>query len=1034
MKNRAKAFGAWVRRAASKWRAVLGLIHCGRSWLVTTCLLALANPHFHAYSAESGQDPYVPSGWEMKDSLALNKVKSVVQTRDGYLWLATFDGLGRFDGSTFKLFDKANTPALPSNLIACLFEDHSGALWIGCDSGEVACLVKGRVERVIMPAEWPAVSIDRMLEDRTGTIWILNHAGDVVSVENHLPGKILHRHPKGESGQSGSVALIRDASGAVWTASESTLTEVSNTGSIGRQLNFPVENPSPIVFAGRAGGFWVVDGSWLRRWEDGVWVEDRGHHNWGEILARLPMETTTGDVLIPTVRNGLFIINRQGLERQPVGQAESVNAYAYCICEDREGIIWVGTGSGGLNILRHRAVTMLEPPDHWMGQPVTTAAPKRQGGLFIGTQGAAVYHFDRGLFTGLSRIRDQFNPVVRCLWEDSRNSLWIGTWGAGLWRESQGGYERAGPSNDFPKRISAIFETRSGDLWFGTEEGPAQLQQGQWRFLAREFSISHADTRCLAEGPDGAIWVGLQGGGLGRFADGKWTQFRQTNGLAGDYVWSLLAESDGTVWIGTYGSGLCRFKAGRFSTVSFKNGLPSDVICSIIDDQGGHLWFSSYGGVFRVSKADLTRCANGESTLVDCQVFSMAEGLATSEFAGGCQPSACRTTDGRLWFPCVKGLATIDPGAVRNSLVPPPVVVQELLIDGEPKGSDLLSGHLDPPEQAAYAVGPGHRHVEIRYAGLSFTSPEQMRYRYRMKGLEEQWVEAGSDRSAYYSYLPPGQYLFQVLARNNGGVWSDTGASIRLIAHPYFWQTWWFMGGSVLFGMGGAAFVATSVSRHRELRRREEMERQRASELERTRIARDIHDQLGIGLTRISMLSVTAASPHRPVAQARQHIEEIHKITADLTRSMDEIVWAVNPQHDTLDSLLMYLGEFARKFLETAKIRCRLDLPIDVPRIPFQAEARHHVFLAFQETLNNVVKHAGANEVRIVAKLQDAELILTVTDDGKGFAWANSTGDGGWGNGLKNMESRLHEVGGQFACDSQIGEGTTIRLTLPIYS
>jgi len=761
-------------------------------------------------------------------------------------------------------------------------------------------------------------------------------------------------------------------------------------------------------------------------------VEDRGRHYWGEVIATLPIETAGGDVLIPTVHDGCYIIDRNGLEKQPANQAGATRDPVCCVCEDFEGNIWVGTESGGLNILRPRAVNMVEPPDHWMNQRLFTVAPNGQDGLFVGTERASVYYWDRGVFTGVSRVRDPSDSAIRSLYEDTRNTLWVGTGGAGLWRESQGGFLPAGPTNFCPKQINAIFESRSHALWFGTEAGPLQLTKDTWRLLSSDFTIAHPDTRCFAEGPDGAVWFGMQGGGLGRFLNGQVTQYFQSNGLAGDFVWSLLAEADGTLWIGTYGGGLCRLKAGKFSTVSSKSGLPSDVICSILDDAAGNFWISSYAGVFRVKKTALAQCADGQIKSVDCLVLGFNEGLMTLELSGGCQPAACRTPDGRLWFPSSKGLAMVDPGAIRNNVLPPPVAVDELLVDGRPIDLEKLGARNQGGNAAPLEVGPGHRNVEIRYVGLSFTSRERVRFRYRMEGLENDWTEAGSRRSAYYNYLPPGEYVFRVLACNNSGIWNETGATLALAVRPYFWETWWFLGATGLTAMTTAALAAAGVSRRRERKKREELERQRASEQERTRIARDIHDHLGIGLTRISMLSQSASAREALPAGARQNIAEICETTNELTRSMDEIVWAVNPHHDTLDSLLTYLGGYARKFLETAEIRCRLDLPMEVPAVHLSAEVRHHIFLAFQEVLNNVVKHAAASEVSITGELRNSELVLSVEDNGKGFEWPAVSRNGQRGNGLPNMRQRLQEAGGRFECQSQPGAGTTIRLAIPI--
>lgn len=1006
-----------------------------RRWLwlarVAGCLL-IAPAAFNAFAGPSGPAPYVVSDWEMKDSLPLSRIRAVVQTHDGFLWLAAASGLARYDGYSFKLFNKANTPGLPDSAINCLYGDRAGNLWVGSDTGELGYVRLGKFERLKPPKDWPKAPIIQVVENREA-VWVLNRLGDVVAIGAGSPVVVVHHDDAARGASPEALRLIRDAAGGVWLARGSSVCALAGGegGKKGAGMEIPRASPGVIIFAARTAGFWVIDGSWLHRWDHGEWVEDRGRHNWGEVIASLPMETASGDVLVPTLHNDCYIIDRRGLEKQPANSSGAPRDPVCCVCEDFEGNIWVGTESGGLNILRPRAVNLVEPPDHWMNQRLFTVAANREDGIFIGTERASVYFCDRGVFTGVSRIRGAFDAAVRCLYADSRNALWVGTAGAGLWRESQGAFLPAGPLAG-PKQINAIFETQAHEVWFGTEAGPLRLAHDEWRLLSRDFALVQPDTRCFAEGPDGAIWFGMQGGGLGRFLNGQVKQYFQSNGLASDFIWSLLAEPDGTLWVGTYGGGLGRLKNGKLSTVSTKSGLPSDVICSILDDEKGNFWMSSYSGVFEVSKAALTQCAEGKSKSVNCLVLGFDEGLITLEMSGGCQPAACRTPDGRLWFPSSKGLAMVDPGAIRNNVLPPRLAIDELLVGGQPVDLEKPGLENENGSPAPVEIGPGRRNVEIRYLGLSFTSRERIRFRYRMEGLETDWTEAGSRRSAYYNYLPAGEYLFRVLACNNSGIWNETGATVALSVRPYIWERWWFLGAGGLGIMATAALTAVGISRRRERKKREELERQRVSEQERTRIARDIHDQLGIGLTRISMLSQSAGARETLPAGARENVVEIYETTNELTRAMDEIVWAVNPHHDTLEGLLTYLVGFARKFLETAEIRCRLDLPMEVPAVPLSAEVRHHIFLAFQEVLNNVVKHAVASEVSVTAALQGTHLVISVADNGKGFECPQAGRNGHEGDGISNMRQRLEETGGTFECDSRPGAGTTIRLVIPI--
>jgi len=382
-----------------------------------------------------------------------------------------------------------------------------------------------------------------------------------------------------------------------------------------------------------------------------------------------------------------------------------------------------------------------------------------------------------------------------------------------------------------------------------------------------------------------------------------------------------------------------------------------------------------------------------------------------------------------LWFPTAKGLVCVDPQPIHTNALPPPVVLETMLVDDQDfDTTDRVGGGR---AAGGLRIAPGRHRLEFQYTALSFMGPERVRFRYRLERLESAWVEAGTKRVANYSYVPPGEYTFRVTACNNDGVWNDTGAALAFTVLPYFWQTLWFRllcAGVLVAASGGLVWFDT---RRRMRRKLERSERQRAIEYERSRIARDIHDDLGSHLTRITMLSEPADNELDEPAQAGAALRMICDTARELTRAMDEIVWAVNPRHDTLESLLNYLEKFAQDFLLTAGIRCRLDVPENFPPWPLSAEVRHNLFLAFKEALNNAVRHAAASEVRVALTLEPGGLALAVEDNGCGFSPGASAGAGAAdrfasGEGLENMHRRLAKVGGVCEIDSAPGKGTRV--------
>ncbi len=326
---------------------------------------------------------------------------------------------------------------------------------------------------------------------------------------------------------------------------------------------------------------------------------------------------------------------------------------------------------------------------------------------------------------------------------------------------------------------------------------------------------------------------------------GVWTQYRKHDGLSSDFVHCLCADPDGTIWIGTADNGLCRYREGKFSAINKDEGLPASGIVHIVDDGIGDFWLGSEHGILRVSKKELNRCADGLERTIHCLNYGTAEGLASQSCPGGFQPGACMASDGRLWFPTMKGIAIVDPTDVTTNRAAPPVVIEEFTVDGKAVA------------QPGAHIPPGQQRFELRYTGLSFAAPDRVCFKYKLDGLESDWVDAGTRRVVSYSYLKPGKYDFHVIACNNDEVWNETGASLEFFVEPHFWQTWWFLAIGAASGMGIVGGGVSMAAQRRERRKLQQLEKQQAVEKERARIARDIHDDLGASLTRISMLSQT---------------------------------------------------------------------------------------------------------------------------------------------------------------------------------
>jgi signal transduction histidine kinase/ligand-binding sensor domain-containing protein len=959
--------------------------------------------------------------WQVESGWHDESVNSILQTRDGYLWLGSYTGLLRFDGARFVSFLSANTPGLLSSRVTCLFEDDTGWLWIGHESGEVSRSRNGVFEPVLLPPGWPGGAVEAIASDSQGLVWLLNDAGMLMRLSDGRLAPV----PGGAS-PTRKVLLERSSAGEIYTMSGGKVFVLEQGALV--PYSFGDATPAHVarILPARDGGLWTVANDEIMRWDG------RG---FGRPLCHIPgissavtdmIETRTGALLLGTLRDGCYIAS----SNSPVHFSRATGLshdWVRALAEDHEGNFWVGTG-GGLDSLRIQRISMLPNPDNWQGCAVMSFGFVSTNEVWVGTEGAGLYHRVGDSWTRYTEAQGLSNVFVWSVLVTRNQEVLVGSWGGGL-RYWQG--EKFAPRGDMQEitpAVTALLEDRDGAIWAGSPNGIYCFRNDTRVFFVGKEQLAYPDVRSLVQAPDGTIWFGMFGGGLARYREGVLRQFRKADGLPSDSVSALLADADGTLWLGTPENGLVRYRDGKFTVVTKEHGIPEGTISHLADDARGFLWIGSNRGIYRVARASLNRCADGAAPYVRVLAFGRSDGLLSQTTSGGFSPGARLAPDGRLWFPTLKGMAVIDPAGLRPTPNPPRVVVEEIRADGEliPAGA----GHPQIP--------PGRQPIEIRYTALSFTSPDQVRFRYRLEGLQSGWNEAGSKRTVQYAMLPPGHYAFRVTACNNDDIWSAEEAGIEFEVLPQFWQTWWFRLLAIVAAAGLLTAGISLVLRRRVRRRLEQLEKQRALERERARIARDIHDDLGASLTRITMLSQTVRGEVEGQPQAMQEVDQIYQTARDLTRAMDEIVWAVNPRHDTLESLVNYLGRFAQSFTSTAGIRCRLDVPISLPEWSLTAEIRHNVFLVLKEALNNVVRHASATEVRVTLEIQPDGFTLTIADNGRGFQLAPASSPPADsarvlpGNGLANMRKRLDDIGGQCEWLTAPGEGTRVRITVPI--
>jgi ligand-binding sensor domain-containing protein/signal transduction histidine kinase len=966
------------------------------------------------------RSPFVCRVWRAEDGLPQDSVGAIVQTSDGYLWLGTGGGLARFDGVRFKVFGLAD--GLPSLNVKALLEDRQGGLWIGTANG--LCQYKGgRFTSWTTRSGLAGDNISGLAEGRDGAIWI----GTSTGLSRCRNGTFETIGAKAGLVKEAVRTLVADRSGNIWGSMESLgLMRWENgafvpaTGSRENQLLRPyslLTDHTGRIWGSTVGRVFCIDGVSMKRYGVGEGLPN--------VMLPCLGESADGTIWVGSLDQGLYYL-REGTFH-PVHRADGLSEEGVqVVVVDREQNLWVGTRDSGLNRLRPKKLTTRRIGEGETEAPPISLAEGADGALWVGTMGRGLYRLEgEKQETVLWNQLRTYNRQVGALLVARDRSLWFSAWSTVF--QWNGDQLRSTPLGD---AVWSLCEDHQEGLWVGSQNGILRLLRKS-EVVAFTNGLPRAPIAALVQERDGTLWIGSYGGGLGRFKAGNCRVFDRRHGLGSNLIRTLCLDSGGTLWIGTEGGGLSCFQAGTIRSFGKQNGLVDDTILQVVADGLGNLWLGTYHGICRVSRQDLNGLASGTTLYVHPRIFGRSDGLESEQCAGGFG-TCLMTRAGLLCFSTARGIAMIDPRQQSDTSAPPVVWLEEILVDGRPQERGRTAGDSGGSGEAPTGpvrVPPGRQRLEFRYTGLNFSAPENVVFRYRLEGMDTDWVEAGPRRIAYYSYVPPGRYRFEVVAHNGEGEWSPSGAGVALVILPHFWQTWWFysVGGLVCLGLvGGVVRYATKRKMQRELQRLEQMH---AVEKERARIARDIHDDIGAAVSQLIMLGEMAGRASATPEEARRQVGRMAEKTRELAQAMDETIWAVNPLNDSLASLVSYVQQFAGEFFEASPIRCRLDAPPGSPDLPLDVRVRHSLFLAVKEALNNVVKHSGAREVWVRVRWDGAVLAVNVEDDGRGFG----PGPAGAGrDGLSNMRARLDDVGGVCVVESQPGAGCRVRFNLPL--
>jgi diguanylate cyclase (GGDEF)-like protein len=780
-----------------------------KGWAVAAALLAWLLAGQATAIDKKPLSTYSREVWTTRDGLPHNQVNAIAQTREGYLWFATWGGIVRYNGQEFRTFGRHNVPELRDNGMRGATVGPTGALVLSTSRGGVAILRGERWQTYGKKEGLAQDEISAAVEDRAGRIWVATESGGVDRISN---GQIKHYDVDDGLPSNVTYAIMLDGNGAIWVGTGEGLARIEGERiqAFGLRDGLPegaaftvVTAPMGGVYVGTEHGVYAGEGGRFRRV-----AEDFPN----EAVPSLAVDAD-GALWIGTVNRGLMRYDDGELEVFDAAAGLPNNRVA-SLFADREGSLWVGTNAGLLRFADTPFIT-LDTHNGLADDYVRALMQTADGTIWIGTARGLNQWRNGQMLPNVEKSSDQ----VLSLAVDDAGDIWTGMYSTGLVRWHDGAPIERIRSDDAPhgvhglpgNQVRALVQSRDGSLWVGTSRGLGRRgKDGTWQEFHRTDGLPRDYVLALHEASDGRLWIGTSNG-LAVYADGRIEQVDISKLADVQDVFGIHEDGDGTLWFAT-DRGLVRLRQGRLGLIGVPQGLPVDTIFQAITDSYGNFWLTSNSGVIYLRREQAIAVLDGKKKSIDYQQFAEADGMASAQCNGGAGPAALRADDGSIWVATAHGVAVVHPDQLaRYQMAPPPVVIEGVRVDGQ-----------DANGEKTLVLPPGTRKLELDYVSLSYRTPEQIRYRYRLEGFDNDWVERNQMRNAQYTNLPPGRYRFQVSAALRGSGWSPETATLNFEIQPRIWQRPWFLplagalGALFLYGLYRAR-VANLEAREREL-------------------------------------------------------------------------------------------------------------------------------------------------------------------------------------------------------------------------
>ncbi len=955
----------------------------------------------------------ITQNWNISNGLPSDRILDIQKDKFGFVWLGTDNGLVRFDGKIFKIYNNYSNKELKNGIITNFSFSRDGSLWF---KNELRNLMKMNGNEFIN-FDIKNYKIDRIFciaSDSSNIIWIGTLSNGLFYLVNNKLIKFT------ENFKAKNIAvIIVDSKNTIWVGTKDNGIYKIRNGKVIDNIMLPFFylNRIKSLFIDSRERIWAGTNTGLVVLSYNKLNNDYSLKKITNFRVNSIIEDKSNNIWIATNKYGILIYkNKKLLKFSTVNGLTDNNVTS--LLEGENGI-WVGTFKGGLNYIRKAQVFTVSNKEGLTSSYVNALYEDVDGSILIGTN-IGIYKYN-SKFIGEEVIK--LNILKRnhifALTRDNENNLVIGTRYNGLYIYKKNKIINYTTTNGLGSNFVRTVFIDDDKMWVGANGGGVSVFSSKGiKTFTKENGLSNELISFIHKSNNGQYWIGTSGGGINIIDSGKVVKvLDDKNGLSGNIISSIYEEPDGTIWLTINGGGLTLIKGNSINNLNIHDGLYSNKLLNISPDSLGNFWLSTPKGIFSVKKNNILRYLNNEDAKIYYQLFDESEGMLNERCVGASPQTTLTISTGIVCFSTLNGVVYVNPSFIKKYEPKIKAYIDEVLINYKTKRLSEIS-----------SVEPGAERIEFKFGAIDFADPNELEFMYKMSGLQNVWNRIGKQRTIGYSNLPYGKYKFFVKAVNKGSNKESNVAEVDFYIEPYFYETIYFKIFVSFFLLG----LVIGLTRYFYLRKYKQelrlIELENAVEKERMRISKDMHDDIGSVLTKINLLSEIAK---RDIANKEKLTDELNQINVagrEVVDTLDEIVWALNPKNDNIENLVSYIVLFAEDYLGLAEIELKISVPEQIPDVEIRAEFRHNLFMVIKETLNNTVKYSSTKYANMKIEFADNQLIIDLTNKGKKIDFDKIDK---FSNGIVNMKTRINEIGGEYLIEN-FDKGVRTRISLKL--